>query len=142
MPPVTARTISEGISDLGFQLSDLEGRVPIGLLPNLKSEILNLKFQGLVAEIELDAFAGADDADVTGEVEHDLVLEDFLEHDLEVVLEGGFHQGTAAALQLQEALLDQGRQLEASAHLVHDLFFFELFEHETPSITVSCLARA
>src|SRR4051794_36537827 len=63
-------------------------------------------------------------------VDRDLVLEDFLDDDLEVGhVAGALDERAGAVHQLEHALLDQRRQLEPPANLVHDFVALQCFDH-------------
>src|SRR5437870_10135964 len=72
-----------------------------------------------------------------GRVEVDLVLQDFLNHDRQLVglvAAAHVHQRPAAGVEHDHALLDQRGQLEAAAHLVDDPLFLQFVEHYFPSL--------
>ena len=79
-----------------------------------------------IAQVELHRLARALEvghANFVRSVQVDLVLDDFLQHDLHLVLRAGIHERPAAGVQLNEPLLDEGRQLKAAADLVDDSLF-------------------
>src|SRR5439155_9417119 len=93
---------------------------------------------GDVAErVEVRGFGlvGLAGLQVAFQVQIDLVLQDFLHDDRHPVPTLDFYERFGPRVQCDHSLLNQGRQLEAAAHLVHDPLFFQFIEHRLSSET-------
>ena len=66
-------------------------------------------------------------------IQVDLVLHDFLENDGHLVVRVQVHQRPAAGVQLHEPFLNQGREFEPPANLVHNHFLFQFVQHRAYS---------
>ena len=62
-----------------------------------------------------------------------------MDDDFHFVLGVDIDQRPTATIELDQSLLDQGRQFESSTDLVYNRFFFELFEHSSLTLLVLTL---
>jgi hypothetical protein len=67
--------------------------------------------------------------ELAGHVQVDLVLQDLLDHDGHVVATAYVHKRPGPPNQGDHPLLNQGGELETTAHLVDDFFFLQIIEH-------------
>src|SRR5262245_2751793 len=77
--------------------------------------------------------AGAARLELPGRIEVDLVLQDFLDHDLQLVVTRDVDQRASASLQSLHSLLNQRGQLKATADLVDNGVFLQFIQHSGPS---------
>jgi hypothetical protein len=106
------------------------------LVPGILHAYPRLKISGIEIEqiAEVRRFTQHLEFTVGGQI--DLVLQDFLDHHLHLVVRIEVDQRSATSVELNQAFLNQGRQFESATDLVHDGFFFELFEHSNLSLVV------
>src|SRR5262249_26804038 len=76
--------------------------------------------------------AGAARLELPGQIEVDLVLQDFLDHDRQLVITTDLDQRASAFLQSLQSLLNQRGQLKATTHLVDNGFFLQFIQHFCP----------
>src|SRR5436190_6205713 len=152
MPPVTPTTISRALIRESHTVAlrhkeqqkrkgkMMEGKIikplitlPSIILPCSVAVPMPLREMLQISQIQLHRLACplevAGDTDFLGGVEEDLVLGDFLQHHLHLVLGVEVDKGPASLVELHQPLLDERAQLEPAADLVDDGFFLQFFNH-------------
>src|SRR5262249_20954006 len=76
--------------------------------------------------------AGGVRLELPGQIKVDLVLQDFLDHDRQLVATPDLDQRASATVQRLHSLLNQCRQLKATTHLVDNGFFLQFIQHFSP----------
>jgi len=76
-----------------------------------------------------EGFLGFGDAGALFAVDADLALLDFINDDFQVTAAVAFNHGACALDEFDPAVLDQGAELKAAAHLVDNFIALECFDH-------------